>query len=124
MVPMIIVVRIGLGLAYQGASSTPYHDHRRDHHDPSSSSPSSGRRKNGQLSTFKAASHQLDEEDEGSQSISLGSSSSRTKLDIAKGSDSILRVAGDDLSGTDSRSSGERKEEKEGEQFEVMRMEV
>ena len=54
----------------------------------------------------------------------MGSSSSRTKLDIAKGSDSILRVAGDDLSGTDSRSSGERKEEKEGEQFEVMRMEV
>ena len=122
MVPMIIVVRIGLGLAYQGASSTPYHDHRRDHHDPSSSSPSSGRRNNGQLSTFKAASHQL-EEDESSQSICLGSSSSRTKLDIAKGSDSILRMAGDDLSATDSSSSGERNGEKDGEQFEAMRME-
>ena len=117
---MIIVVRVGLGLAYQGASSsstgTPYH-RRNNYHDPSSSSaPSSGHQNNRQLSTFKAASHH--QEDEGLQSISLGSSSSRTKLDNVKGcSDSSLRVAGDDLyaSGTDSRNSGERNGERERE---------
>jgi hypothetical protein len=109
MVPMVIVVRIGLGLAYEGASSTPYHE--RDYHVSSSSAPSSGRRNNGQLSTFKAASHQ---EDEGLQSISLRGSSSRTKLDIVKGSDSSLRAAGDDLYGAD-RNSRERNGEKEGE---------
>jgi hypothetical protein len=90
-----------MGLAYQGASSTPYR--RRDYHEPSS-----GRRNNGQLSTFQAASNQ---NDDGVQSISLGTSSSRTKLDNGTGSDS--RVAGDDLYDTD-RDSGERNEEKEG----------
>ena len=94
---MIIVVRVGLGLAYQGASSTPYH-HRRDYHhdddddDPSSSGAPqvlSGRRNNGQLSTFKAASRQEEDEDDEQQirGISLGisdGSSSGTKLDIVQ----------------------------------------
>ena len=102
MVPMTIVVRVGLGLAYQGASSTPYH--RRDYHDASSSAPSSGRRNNGQLSTFRAASHQ---DDNGLQSISLGSSSSGTKLDIASGKESDSRVAGDDSYDTDRNSRRE-----------------
>ena len=103
MVPMIIVVRIGLGLAYQGASSssTPYHRRNdNNYHDPSSSSaPSSGHRQNNrQLSTFKAASNH----DEGLQSISFGSSSStRTRLDIVKGSSESSRDGGLCTSGTD-----------------------
>ena len=100
MVPMIIVVRIGLGLAYQGASSssTPYHRRNdNNYHDPSSSSaPSSGLRQNNrQLSTFKAASNH----DEGLQSIS--SSSTRTRLDIVKGSSESSRDGGLCTSGTD-----------------------
>ena len=101
---MIIVVRIGLGLAYQGASSssTPYH-RRNDnnyHYPSSSSAPSSGHRQNNrQLSTFKAASNH----DEGLQSISLGSSSSstRTRLDIVKGSSEPSHDGGLCTSGTD-----------------------
>ena len=107
MVPMIIVVRIGLGLAYQGASSTPHR--RSDYHDPSSSIPSSGGQNNGQLSTFQAASHQ---EGDGLQNISFGTSS-RTKLDIGiMGSDS--RVAGDGTDSDHDGNSGERNGEKEG----------
>lgn len=86
MVPMAIVVRVGLGLAYQGASSTPYH--RGDHRDPSSSAPSSGRRNVGQLSTFKAAPGH-------NESVSLGTASSGTKLDSRTGLNS--GIAGDDL---------------------------
>ena len=90
MVPMIIVVRIGLGLAYQGASSSSIPYHRRNdnnyHYPSSSSAPSSGHRQNNrQLSTFKAASNH----DEGLQSIS--SSSTRTRLDIVKGSSESSR---------------------------------
>ena len=117
---MIIVVRVGLGLAYQGVSSgTPYHRHDY-YHDPSSSSsaPSSGRRKsNRQLSTFRAASRQ---DDNGLQSISLGSSgsSSGTKLDIGTPmmmrSDS--RVGVNDLYGMDrSSQAGDSETEKNGE---------
>ena len=103
---MIIIVRVGLGLAYQGPSGTP--SHQRDYHDPTSSTPSSGRRNNGQLATFQAVSPQ---EDDGLQNMSSGSSSSRSKLDIETGLDS--RLAGNDLYGTD-RNSGEKNEEKEG----------
>lgn len=76
MVPMIIVVRVGLGLAYQGASTN-------------SPMSFSGRRNNGQLSTFQAAAPQTASQhsDAGSNIISLVTSSSGTKSDS--------RVAGD-----------------------------
>ena len=105
---MIIIVRIGLGLAYQGASSTSYH--RGDYHDPppsSSTVPSFGNGNKEQLSTFQAASHRDDNNN--LQSISLGDSSSRTKLDV--GTESESRVAGNDVA---DRDSGERNGEKEG----------
>ena len=165
---MVIVVRIGLGLAYQGASSssTPYHhDHRRrdyyhnhNNHDPlassSSTPPSSSSRRNrnnGQLSTFKAASHQ-DSENEGLQSSSLSmtlggssSSTSKTKLPVdrdtvnvnvnLKGSESSrvwelewLEIYDDLLYGLDSsgRDFGERSVsgEKEGRKDSERRFEV
>jgi hypothetical protein len=54
-----IVVHVGLGLAYEGASSTPYH-HGGDHHDSSSSRPSFICWNTVQLSTFQAASRHDD----------------------------------------------------------------
>ena len=101
---MIIIVRVGLGLAYQGVSSTP--SRQRDYNDPTSCVPSPGRRNNGQLSRLQAASPH---EDEILQNLS---SSSRTKLDIGTGLDS--RVAGNELYATD-RNIGERNMEKKGE---------
>ncbi|KAF8802765.1 hypothetical protein BYT27DRAFT_6751895 [Phlegmacium glaucopus] len=87
MVPMIIVVRVGLGLAYQGASSVPY-----PNDDPSSSAPSSRRRNVVQLSAFQAASRNDD------KSISLGTSSSGTKLGSSSGVLGLdSRVAGENL---------------------------
>jgi len=76
MVPMIIVVRVGLGLAYQGvSSSTPYNRNGNNIHDPSSS----GRRNVGQLSTFKAASrHDSDDDEDALKSTTLITSSSAT----------------------------------------------
>ena len=104
---MIIIVRVGLGLAYQGVSSTPS---RQLHcNDPTSCVPSPGRRNNGQLSRLQAASPQ---EDDILQNLSLRGSSSRTKLDIGTGLDS--RVAGNELYATD-RNSGERNGEDKGE---------
>lgn len=76
MVPMMIVVRVGLGLAYEGTSSTPYH-RGGDHHDSSSSQPSFVRRNAVQLSTFQAASRH---DDTVLRNISMGTSSSGTKM--------------------------------------------
>lgn len=87
MVPMIIVLRVGLGLAYQGASSTPYR------HDPSSSSAASfGRRQAAQLSTFQAASQHTS-----MNKASLVTSSTGTKLDASTDTGTDSRVRGDDL---------------------------
>jgi hypothetical protein len=109
---MIIVVRVGLGLAYQGASSAPQ-DYRRRcdyYRDPPISAISfggggggGGRNSNrdGQISTFQAASRH--DNNDGLQSISLGTSLSGTKLDTSigmttpgTGSRSELRVADGD----------------------------
>ena len=133
MVPMMIVVRVGLGLAYQGVSSTPYYDNRGgklhyDDHDPSSSSPSSGGRRNhiGQLSTFQAASHQHrdgdndndndndddHDHDHALKSMTLGNTtlSSGTKLDSSISIRLDSRVGmGDEVS-----SSSEKGGEKDG----------
>ena len=110
---MIIVVRIGLGLAYQGASSTPPY-RRREYHDPSPSSALSfDNRNKGQLSTFQAASHR---DDNNLQSTSLGNLSSRTKLDVGMGSESRVAAGDDDDLYVADRNSGlgERNGEKEG----------
>ena len=102
MIPMIIVVRVGLGLAYEGASNTPY---RRGHsHTPSSSAPSSGRRNVGQLSTFRAASPHDDTDV--LNGTSCVDSSSRSKLG---GSGTVLD-SGDDM---DSPSAGGKYGEEE-----------
>ena len=104
---MIIIVRVGLGLAYQGVSSTP--SRQRDYNDPTSCVPSPGRRNNGQLSRLQAASPQ---EDDIFQNLSLRGSSNRTKLDMGAGLDS--RAAGNDLPCGADRKSGERDGEREG----------
>jgi hypothetical protein len=102
MVPMIIVVRVGLDLAYQGASSTPYR------YDPSSSSARSfGRRKAGQLSTFKAASQHTS-----LNKASLVTSSSGTKLDTSTETGTDSRVRGDELNLHIGGSSGEKNSER------------
>lgn len=84
---MIIMVRVGLGLAYQGASSSPS-QHQRNYHydDPTSSSPQapSGHKKIS-LATFQtAAAASSQDGDILQQNMPVGSSSrsSKTKLDI------------------------------------------
>ena len=103
MVPMIIIVRVGLGLAYQGASSTP--SHQREYHDPSLSAPSSSRRNNGRLNFQNESPQENRDNVLPVQNVCSGSSSSRSKLDIGTGLDS--RLAGNELFYTD-RNSGER----------------
>jgi len=97
---MIIVVRVGLGLAYQGASSRPHHGGGNNQHDPSSSAPSSRRQNVEQLSTFQAASRHGDPD---LKSISMGTSSSGTKIDSRTGLDS---------NGISGEKDGEKMEEK------------
>jgi hypothetical protein len=85
---MIIVVRVGLGLAYQGASSAPQDYRRRRYRDTPISAISFGGGRNnrdGQLSTFQAEAASPHDNNDGLQSISLGTSSSGTKLDTSIG---------------------------------------
>jgi len=115
MVPMVIVVRVGLGLAYQGASSTPHH------RDPPLSALSSRIPNSGQLSTFQAASHHnnnnnSDTDLHNHHHTSLVTSSSGTKLDTGtrEGTESKVMTDDDDNVHMDrTRNSGERNGEKE-----------
>ena len=113
MVPMVIVVRVGLGLAYQGASSTPHH------RDPPLSALSSRIPNSGQLSTFQAASHNNTNSDtdlDNTHHTSLVTSSSGTKLDTGtrEGTESKVMTDDDDNVHMDrTRNSGERNGEKE-----------
>jgi hypothetical protein len=100
MIPMVIVVRVGLGLAYQGASSTPHH------RDPPSSSLSSRVPNSGQISTFQAATHHNNSDTDLHNHTTLVTSSSGSKLYAGIGTDSEATRAGG--------SSGEKTEEKEG----------
>lgn len=116
---MIIIVRVGLGLAYQGASEPNTPSRQRNYHrdDPTLSAPhqaSSGRGNNAQLATFQAAaaaavSPQEDDVLQQIRDMPVGSSS-KTKLDITSHSIGTWLdsgVVGNDLCSTD-RNSGER----------------
>jgi len=114
MVPVMIVVRVGLGLAYQGASIKPH---------PTSSAlsfhvPNSG----AQLSTFQAASHHNNnnnsDTDLHNHQTGLVTSSSGTKLDTEtrEGTESKVTTDDDDNSNVymdRTSNSGERNGEKE-----------
>lgn len=121
MVPMIIIVRVGLGLAYQGASSTPSHQPNRDynHHndDPTSTAPqaSSGRGNNAQLATFQAAVAEISpQEDDVLENMGLESTSSEIKLDITRsssvGADSRVVENYTETSGNSGEGNGKKLE--------------
>ena len=113
---MIIIVRVGLGLAYQGASEPNTPSRQRNYHrdDPTLSAPhqaSSGHENNAQLATFQAAAVSPQEDDVLQQirDMPVGTSS-KTKLDITSHSIGTWLdsgVVGNDLCSTD-RNSGER----------------